>query len=391
MTRTTTVDEIQIRKQMLLFFETHSTRETEECFGVTSQTIRKWQRRYDGTDESLLDKRNEKKQIIETSVSEEEKVTVLTSLLKYNAPGRKRNVLEPTYYAVYEMDGRFRGKRSRAALRKLANKLIGACPRRGAASAEKSERKHYHQPKMPGEVQIDKKYVPVSCFSGSLPDPENIEKLRAQIKGRAIVECNSTLRRLYEDLESYPSLEKTIRYCCRETINQYIMFCRDVAQSDISDLLKKRFYQYTAIDEFSRWTFRMMFDIQCEQAAFRFLDELIKAAPFKISRVKTDNGSEFTSKYLKNHDAHETLFETRLLMEGIKYYRIQPGKPWQNGKVESQHRLDQERFYDCLRMNDLEDGQCQLAIYNKESRQFSKSCLKGRSPMDVLTTMGIAA
>ena len=119
MTRTTTVDEIQIRKQMLLFFETHSTRETEECFGVTRQTIRKWQRRYDGTDESLLDKRNEKKQIIETSVSEEEKVTVLTSLLKYNAPGRKRNVLEPTYYAVYEMDGRFRGKRSRAALENL--------------------------------------------------------------------------------------------------------------------------------------------------------------------------------------------------------------------------------------------------------------------------------
>ena len=94
------------------------------------------------------------------------------------------------------------------------------------------------------------------------------------------------------------------------------------------DLLNKRFYQYTAIDECTRWTFRMMVDTQCEQAAFRFLDELIKAAPFRINRVKTDNGSEFTSKYLKNHDAHETLFEARLLMEGIKYYRIQPGKPW---------------------------------------------------------------
>ena len=68
----------------------------------------------------------------------------------------------------------------------------------------------------------------------------------------------------------------------------------------------------------------MMFDTQCEQAALRFLDELIKAAPFQIYRIKTDNGSEFTNKYLKNHDTHETLFEMRLLAEGIKYYRIQP-------------------------------------------------------------------
>jgi len=391
MTRTTAVDEIQVRKQMLSFFETHSTKETAEHFGITDQTIRKWKRRYVGTEESLIDRRRNQNWTTEMSVSDDEKDALCASLLKYNAPSRKRNVLEPTYHEVYEADERFRDKRSRAAFRKIANKLIGSCRRKMVASDKKTERKHYHQAKTPGEVQIDKKYVPVSCFSEACSKPERREELREQIQRRSIRECNQTLRGLYADMEHYPDLEKTIRYCIRETIRQYLLFRQDIAQTDLHDLLKKRFYQYTAVDECTRWTFRMMFDTQCEQAALRFLDELIKTAPFQILRVKTDNGSEFTNKYLKNHDAHETLFEMRLLAEGIKYYRIQPGKPWQNGKVESQHRLDQERFYDCMQMESLEDGRHQLAAYDEQSHQFSKRCLNGRNPIDVLAGMGIAA
>lgn len=263
--------------------------------------------------------------------------------------------------------------------------------RKAPVSDKKSIRRHYHQAKTPGEVQIDKKYVPDSCFSEALSNPERTEELRAQIQKRAIRECNRTLCGLYADMERYSDLERTIRYCCRETIGQYLLFRQDIAQADMCDFLKKRFYQYTAVDECTRWTFRMMFDTQCEQAAFHFLYELIKVAPFRITCVKTDNGSEFTNKYLKNHDAYETLFEVGLLAEGIKYYRIQPGKPWQNGKVESQHRLDQERFYDCLRMNDLEDGQQQLAVYDEQSRHLAKRCLKGKSPMAALAEMGIVA
>jgi len=305
--------QISERKQMLAFYANHSMGETTEYFDVSSQTIRKWNRRYDGTDESLIDKRHGLNRTPRRSLSDEEKSIVMASLLKYNAPGRKRNVLEPTYHEVYEVDVRFQGKRSRTSFRKIANRLIGACHRRSPASAEKRERKHNHQPKMPGEVQIDKKYVPVSCFAEALANPERIEILKTQIRQRASRECNSILRSLYADIERYPALEKTIRYCCKVTIGQYVSFCQSIAQANMHDLLNKRFYQYTAIDECTRWTFRMMFDTQCEQAAFRFLDELIKAAPFRINRVKTDNGSEFTSKYLKNHDAHETLFEARLL------------------------------------------------------------------------------
>ena len=82
---------------------------------------------------------------------------------------------------------------------------------------------------MPGEVQIDKKYVPVSCFAEALANPERIEILKTQIRQRASRECNSILRSLYADIERYPALEKTIRYCCKETI----MVCFQIHKAGI--------------------------------------------------------------------------------------------------------------------------------------------------------------
>ncbi len=68
----------------------------------------------------------------------------------------------------------------------------------------------------------------------------------------------------------------------------------------------------------------------------------------------------------------------------IIYHRIRVATPRQNGKVERQHRLDEERFYHKMRMYSLEDGRKQLARYNKVSNNILKSCLKFRSPNAVL-------
>ena len=108
----------------------------------------------------------------------------------------------------------------------------------------------------------------------------------------------------------------------------------------------------------------MMFDTQSELAALRFMIEVIAHAPFAIQHIQTDNGAEFTSKYLNNHEGRDTPFEVYLETRGISYYCIQPGKPWQNGRVECQHRLDKERFYGHLIMDSLEDGEKQLEQYN---------------------------
>jgi IS30 family transposase len=83
-----------------------------------------------------------------------------------------------------------------------------------------------------------------------------------------------------------------------------------------------KYYQFTAKDECSRWTYRQMYDDKSSYSAKLFLDELIKVAPFPIRMVQTDNGSEFTNVLLIVKSKHKTLFEEALNDMDILYKRI---------------------------------------------------------------------
>ena len=146
----------------------------------------------------------------------------------------------------------------------------------------------------------------------------------------------------------------------------------------------QKYYQYTAVDECTRYCFREMYDEHSTYSSLDFLKKLIVKFPFPIREVQTDNGTEWTNVLLVKKATHKTLFEEYLEECGIKYHRIQVATPRHNGKVERQHRLDEQRFYSKMRMFNLEDGRKQLAKYNKISNNISKSCLKYRSPNAVL-------
>ena len=83
-------------------------------------------------------------------------------------------------------------------------------------------------------------------------------------------------------------------------------------------------------------------------------------------------------------EALKSLFEKGLEEAGIIYHRIRVATPRHNVKVERQHRIDQQRFYDHLHMFNLEDGRKQLAVYQKKSNDYIKHCLGLRSPNEVL-------
>lgn len=55
-----------------------------------------------------------------------------------------------------------------------------------------------------------------------------------------------------------------------------------------------------------------------------------------------------------------------------------------NGKVERQHRTDENRFYKKMKMYSLADGRAQLAKYNKKSNNIPKICLGFLTPNEVL-------
>ena len=146
----------------------------------------------------------------------------------------------------------------------------------------------------------------------------------------------------------------------------------------------RKYYQYTAKDECTRWTYREMYEEHNTYSSQQFLLSLVEHAPFMIREVQTDNGSEFTKRLMSNDPNDKTLFEQELERMGIIYHRIRPATPRHNGKVERQHRTDEMRFYRQMRMYSLEDGRRQLARYQRQSNNNIMTCLGMRSPNQVL-------
>lgn len=146
----------------------------------------------------------------------------------------------------------------------------------------------------------------------------------------------------------------------------------------------QKYYQYTAVDECTRWTFREMYDEHSTYSSKDFLIKLIKTAPFQIREIQTDNGSEFTNANVDRMNPRMTSFEEILQKLDIIYHRIRVATPRHNGKVERQHRTDENRFYKKMKMYNLDDGREQLAKYNKKSNNIPKICLGCLTPNEIL-------
>ena len=146
----------------------------------------------------------------------------------------------------------------------------------------------------------------------------------------------------------------------------------------------EKYYQYTAIDECTRFCYREMYAEHSTYSSKDFLMKLLKAFPFPIREVQTDNGTEWTTALLVKDPKSKTLFEQALEDMDILYHRIRVATPRHNGKVERQHRTDEKRFYKKMRMYNLEDGKKQLKKYNLKSNNIPKVCLNFRTPNEVL-------
>ena len=75
----------------------------------------------------------------------------------------------------------------------------------------------------------------------------------------------------------------------------------------------KRFYPYTAIDEFPRWRYMKAFEERSTYSSMIFPMHLVQAFPMPMECVQTDNGTEFTKRFSKARlDEDLTLFERKL-------------------------------------------------------------------------------
>lgn len=152
----------------------------------------------------------------------------------------------------------------------------------------------------------------------------------------------------------------------------------------------KQYYQFTAIDCASRWRYLKIYDDYSSFNSIGFLKEVIEIAPFKIRAIKTDNGSNFTNRYvgyLKSSDPmNPRLHPLDLVCQSynIIHYLIDPGKPAQNGKVERSHRSDQEIFYDRNKFKSLKELERKIKVWNQEYNNLEHCGLNGKTPNEML-------
>jgi transposase InsO family protein len=143
-------------------------------------------------------------------------------------------------------------------------------------------------------------------------------------------------------------------------------------------LYEQRFYQYTAIDECTRFRFVYAFDEHTPENSVKFLHMLLAAFPFKIQTIQTDNGTEFTYKYIS--DEKPCPFEEELELIGIKHKLIPPRTPWHNGKVERSHRTDQRYFYNWEKFGSLDELNRKLAEHLEFTNNKTMRVLGFKSP-----------
>ena len=140
------------------------------------------------------------------------------------------------------------------------------------------------------------------------------------------------------------------------------------------------FYQYTAIDEYSRFRYLEAFEEHSSYSSAVFLEHLQKRFPFKIECVQTDKGQEFTKRLGNTENPTPTLFESRLEQYGIRHKLIKPYTPRHNGKVERSHRKDNEYFYATHTFYSFDDFKKQLSVHNRNYNNFPMRPLNWKSP-----------
>jgi transposase InsO family protein len=132
-------------------------------------------------------------------------------------------------------------------------------------------------------------------------------------------------------------------------------------------------YQYTAIDDCSRYKVVGAYPRRTAANTLLFLADVIEEMPFPIQRIQTDRGREFFADSV----------QYQLMEYGIKFRPIKPRSPHLNGKVERAQKTDLQEFYTTVDLKDpnLFDRLKEWQHYHNWYRAHGS--LNGKTPMDI--------
>jgi len=193
-----------------------------------------------------------------------------------------------------------------------------------------------------------------------------------QIRKLGLVKTKRRLKTSYVKYESiegkYPGdkVQIDIKYVPKECI--------------LFQSYEKSYYQITAIDEYSRKRVLEIVDDKSPYSTSEFMKKLETKFGFKLNIIQTDNGCEFVNVQEGEKGYKKTLFEKVLEEMGLEHKRTRPYSPWQNGKVERSHKLDNERFYNNQEFKSETEMRKKITRYNSRYNNISRKVLDFKTP-----------
>ena len=155
---------------------------------------------------------------------------------------------------------------------------------------------------------------------------------------------------------------------------------------------EQKLYQYTAIDEFTRLRFVYGYEEHSTYSSADFLKRAVawyKRHGIKVECVQTDNGTEFTTRFIQGLKDKPTLFQKTAAQMGITHKLIRPYTPRHNGKVERSHREDHNKFYSCQSFFSCDDLNKQLKAHLYRSNNRPMRPLGWLSPLEFLSNFRV--
>lgn len=139
---------------------------------------------------------------------------------------------------------------------------------------------------------------------------------------------------------------------------------------------KEKSYVYNIVDHASNWSFKRAYSRINSMNTKDFMERLLKVCPFNLSRIQSDNGVEFTFKYVSVSDnPKEHPLDIFCNDHSIRHKLIPPGEKELQGLVERSHRQDDQELFSRIDPQNLEEFNKLLEVFYKQrnkNRRFKK-------------------
>ncbi len=160
----------------------------------------------------------------------------------------------------------------------------------------------------------------------------------------------------------------------------------DITQVIIEN--KQKLYLFVGIDRASKYVFVELYEEMTVARSVGFLEHLIEDCPFKITKILTDNGSQFTYELLSEHLKPKNKihpFDNLCKAHNIEHRLTKFKHPWTNGQVEIFNKTIKNATTKTYHYETIEELKRHLMSYLLYyNHQKKLKALKFKSPYAIL-------